>query len=201
MALILPPSVDHFNSLPDIVESSEAFQEECRTKKTLSDICGLFLKHRVHLIYGLGLVHQHFDLEDGEKLVNIGNVAIPLKTDFASTSFAATRWAFHGQGIIPYEFSIDARQIDMTQHSGFIHELGKLIHSRGLANNLGLCLLDSISDTTKGPTMEFTSGRANITLPFDVDPDDGQSVEAAWQVHEGKSVPLFAVGHHLLTVG
>ena len=48
--------------------------------------------------------------------------------------------------------------------------------------------------------MEFTSGRANITLPFDVDPGDGQSVEAAWQVHEG--IVIVVCGRcHQLTVG
>lgn len=184
MVLVLPPSVDHFNSLPGIAESDEAFQNYC-TPKMLSDICAVFLKHQAQHIYGLALVHQHFDLEADEKLVNIGNVAVPLKTDFVSAPIVATRWAFSAEGVIPYEFSTKGRQIDMNQHYDFIHELGKLVHSCGLSDNLGLCSLDSIVDTTKEPTMEFTSGRANITLPFDIDPEDGQSVEAAWQVHEG----------------
>lgn len=104
MALILPPSADHFNTLPDITESNKAFQDNC-TQNILSDICAVFLKHRVQNIYGLVLVHQHFDLESDEKLVNIGNVAVPLKTDIVSTSITATRWAFSGEGVIPYEFS------------------------------------------------------------------------------------------------
>ena len=29
--------------------------------------------------------------------------------------------------------------------------------------------------------MEFTSGRANITLPFDIAPNDGNNVDAMWQ--------------------
>ncbi|EHK23096.1 uncharacterized protein TRIVIDRAFT_60091 [Trichoderma virens Gv29-8] len=180
MALVLPPSVDHFNSLPGIAESNESFQTHC-TQKMLSDICAVFVKHKAQHIYGLALVHQHFDLETDEKLVNIGNVAVPLKTGSVSTTIAATRWAFSGESVIPYEFSTEARQIDMDQHHDFIYELGKLIHSCGLSDHLGLCSLDSIADTTKGPTMEFTSGRANITLPFDIDPENGQSVEAAWQ--------------------
>ncbi|PKK49171.1 hypothetical protein CI102_7237 [Trichoderma harzianum] len=180
MALVLSPSVDHFNSLPDIAESNKAFQDVC-TQNMLSDIYAVFLKHRVQTIYGLVLVHQHFDLESDEKLVNIGNVAIPLKTDIVSTSITATRWAFSGEGVIPYEFSTEGLQIDMNQHYDFIHELGKLIHSFGLSDYLGVCSLDSIAGTTEGPTMEFTSGRANITLPFDIDPKEGQSVEVAWQ--------------------
>lgn len=165
-------------------DDNEAFQNHC-TQKTLSDICAVFVKHKAQHIYGPALVHQHFDLETDEKLVNIGNVAVPLKTGSVSTTIAATRWAFSGESVIPYEFSTEARQIDMNQHHDFIYELGKLIHSCGLSDNLGLCSLDSIADTTKGPTMEFTSGRANITLPFDIDPENGQNVEAAWQVHEG----------------
>ncbi|RFU75000.1 serine threonine kinase, variant 1 [Trichoderma arundinaceum] len=192
MALFLPPSVDHFNSLPDIVESNGAFQNYC-TPKMLSDICAVCLKHQAQHIYGLALVHQHFDLEADEKLVSIGNVAVPLKTDFFLTPIAATRWAFSRKGIIPYEFSTEARQVDMSQHYDFVHELGKLIHSCGLSDNLVLCLLDSIADTTKGPTTEFTSDRANITLPFDIGPEDRQSVEAAWQALAGSLMWLRAL--------
>ena len=35
--------------------------------------------------------------------------------------------------------------------------------------------------------MEFTSGRANITLTFDANPHEGDSVEAAWIVDDSEA--------------
>lgn len=59
-------------------------------------------------------------------------------------------------------------------------EFRAIVHRWNLANILGICSLKQ--ENIDGPvSVEFTSGRANITLPFDVAPDDGFVVDAMWQ--------------------
>ena len=47
---------------------------------------------------------------------------------------------------------------------------------------LGVCAFTR-EDQDATTQVEFTQGRANITLPFDIDPQDGpdRSIEAVWQ--------------------
>jgi hypothetical protein len=71
---------------------------------------------------------------------------------------------------------------DVSGFQLFISELRVLLDSLGLIEKLGICVftgedLDSITQ------VEFTQGRPNITLLFDIAPEDGpnRSIEAVWQ--------------------
>ena len=185
--VVAAPS-DHFNFLPDIMESSDVFRNRC-TPEVFAQICQIFLKHHVQHVCGLALLHQHFDLQQDEKLVNIDNVAIPIKDSVSNLSIAASRWALLGEQVIPYEITERVDEIGMDIHAAFLCELSNKLRSYGLVETLGLCSVESISGTTAEPTMEFTSGRANITLAVDIDPLDGSSVEAAWRIDDGKWFP------------
>lgn len=55
-----------------------------------------------------------------------------------------------------------------------------MLKKAGLQNILGICSLGGRSRDAP-TTMEFTSGRANITLPFDITPNDGNTIDAMWQ--------------------
>jgi hypothetical protein len=46
----------------------------------------------------------------------------------------------------------------------------------GLMDTLGICVFPS-EDTDSTTQVEFTQGRANITLPFKIAPEDGQTVQ------------------------
>jgi len=62
----------------------------------------------------------------------------------------------------------------------FLLELAAILEKGHLANILGICSLPEKS-LDRPTTMEFTSGRANITLPFDIAPHDGNVIDAVWQ--------------------
>ena len=184
MPLVFPHSSDHFNSLPDITQSGNVFNEVCTPEVSIG-ICQIFLKHQVQRIFGLALLHQHFQLQRNEKMVNVGNVALPIIDSPSNLSVAASRWAISGDKVIPYEFTAGAEHIDMDKYVAFFSELSDALHSNGLADNLGLCSAESITEMASGPTTEFTSGRVNITLPFDPDPLGGNNVDAAWNISKG----------------
>ena len=184
MSVVLPPSSDHFNSLPDIIQSDHVFKKRC-TPEVLGEICQTFRKYQVQDVFGLALLHQHFEIQQNEQLVTFGNVAVPIKSSLEGLSVAASRWAFSGDKLIPYEFTAWAENIDMDTHAAFLVEMSQALRSSGLAHNLGLCSAGSIAGKDSEPTVEFTSGRANVTLPFDRDPQEGNSVDAAWKITQG----------------
>ena len=66
----------------------------------------------------------------------------------------------------------------------FLNNFCAFINKWKLVDILGICSLreGSIDDPV---SVEFTSGRASITLLFDVALDDGDVVDAIWQFSSG----------------
>lgn len=92
-------------------------------------------------------------------------------------------WRFVEQGIAPYEFTYGlSLQPDVSGFQPFISELKALLDRLELTEKLGICVFagEDLESTTQ---VEFTQGRVNITLPFDIAPETGsdRSIEAVWQ--------------------
>lgn len=186
MALeILPYSAERHNAPPGIDESGQRFAE-LNAAAVLDTIGRLFVKHQVEQTFGLALVHQHFDLESDEKLLNVGNVAVPCKANdgLDEDQINPSAWAVADGGVSPYEFTYGGTKVPLDAHTEFLAELSSAIKGHGLSENLGLCTLDEVGACDQ-PSMEFTSGRANMTTPFDLNPSEGGAVDAAWQVKRG----------------
>jgi hypothetical protein len=66
----------------------------------------------------------------------------------------------------------------------FLAEFRSIIDKWNLVDAFGICSLKEGS-IDEPVAVEFTSGRANITLPFDAVPDDGNVVDAMWQFSSG----------------
>lgn len=182
---ILPYNAQQYNSLPSIADAGTSLKPEDIAILT-STIGQVFVKHEVQNIFGIILLHNHFSLDVDEMLVNIGSVAVPWKTSSLATQLRNVRgsaWRFTEQGVAPYEFAYDvAPGPDVGGFQPFLSELRALLQHLGLAEKLGICAFTrEDQDTTT--QVEFTQGRANITLPFDIAPQDGpdQSIEAVWQ--------------------
>ena len=83
---------------------------------------------------------------------------------------------------MPYEFThaVPATSFDGQNMQAFLLELNTVLAKRNVMDILGIYFLRN-SPIDSPRTMEFTSGRANITLPFDIAPDDGNVTDAMWQ--------------------
>ena len=144
------------------------------------------MKHHVENFLGISLLHNHFFLKQHEKLVTVNSVAVPWDTTSGAMELAnvnATAWRFTNRGLAPYEFAHAADvEVSLGRHpiQSFLLELAAVLEKWHLTNILGICSLPENS-LSKPPTMEFTSGRANITLPFDIAPHDGNVIDAMWQ--------------------
>lgn len=129
--------------------------------------------------------HNHFLLECYEMLVDFDSVALPVDTRSGTKQLGAihaSSWRFTEKGIAPYEFTHTAQEISLDSQpvQSFSAEFGAILAKWNLANVFGICSL-SDKPIDRPTTMEFTSGRANITLPFDITPDDGNTIDAMWR--------------------
>ncbi|KYK59810.1 hypothetical protein DCS_00944 [Drechmeria coniospora] len=185
MTSVLPYSPQHYSSLPSIEDASETLTSDAVALLT-SAIGHVFVKHQVQKLFGIVLLHNHFTLKDDEILVNFGSVAVPWKTTSSAKQLLDVKgsaWRFTKDGLVPYEFTHYAYPAaDIGGFQSFLSELRDLLCSFGLVEKLGICALqDGVGD--RAPQVEFTQGRANITLPFDIDPTEGpdNSIEASWE--------------------
>jgi len=182
---VLPYSTQHYNSLPSIADAGRSLKPADIALLTTT-IGQVFVKHKVQKLFGIILLHNHFSLDENEILVNIGSVAVPWKTPSLAEQLRDVKgsaWRFTEQGIAPYEFAYDVSSLpDVSGFQPFISELRALLDRLGLTEKLGICVFTS-EDLDSTTRVEFTQGRANITLPFDIAPEDGpnRSIEAVWQ--------------------
>lgn len=175
---ILPYSVEHYNSLPELCEAEDQFKSSGASEILFTEIGPALVRHHVENILGVVLLHNHFLLNQNEKLVDVGHVAIPCAEELPNVS--ASSWRFIDEGIAPYEFVRSATETSLAQMEPFLAEFRTIINKRSLDHVFGICSLKE--ESIDGPvTTEFTSGRANITLPFDITPNDGNLVDAMWQ--------------------
>lgn len=185
MTTILSYSTQHYNSLPSIEDAGTTFTPADVALLTTT-IGQLFIEHKVEKFFVIILLHNHFYLDEDERLVNFGSVAVPCKTSSLEKQISRVRgsaWRFTEQGIAAYEFTYKTfLQHNLSDFQPFLSELRALLDRLGMIEKLGICALDS-EDVDSDTPVEFTQGRANITLPFDIAPKDGpnRSIEAAWQ--------------------
>lgn len=182
---VISYNAQNYISLPSIADAGTDLKPADIALLT-STIGQVFVKHEVQNLFGIILLHNHFFLDADEMLVNIGSVAVPWKTSSLATQLHDVRgsaWRFTEQGVAPYEFAYDiASRPDIGSFQPFLSELGALLDRLGLTGKLGICAFTR-EDQDATTQVEFTQGRANITLPFDIAPQDGpdRSIEAVWQ--------------------
>ena len=182
---VLPYSVEHYNSLPELGDAKQEFDAANVFNILYTEIGSIFIKHQVQDILGITLLHNHFPLDPNEMLVTFNSVAVPWDTTSGVkelSSVNATAWRFTDHGLAPYEFAHAAIAVPLGQHPmpSFLQELAVTFRKWNLTNILGICSLGETSIDSP-VAMEFTEGRANITLPFDITPNDGSAVDAMWQ--------------------
>ncbi|KAL9594509.1 MAG: hypothetical protein Q9219_006991 [cf. Caloplaca sp. 3 TL-2023] len=176
-----------YNSLPELNAAKAQLDEAGPFAILVDEIGKTFVKHGIHLSLGLVLLHNHFLLDANEMLVTVDSVAVPWNNTSGAPELSAVTpiaWRFIKDKLVPYEFgyltqcpAVEFHGLEMTS---FLHDLAAILRRWNLTDVLGICDLGKRSPS--GPvTMDITSGRANITLPFDISPNDGDAIDAMWE--------------------
>jgi hypothetical protein len=106
--------VEQYNSLPGLFEARDQF-ESAQSSDVLSELGQLLVKRGVQNMLGVTLLHNHFLLEQDEKLVIVDSVAVPVSTKVLG--IGASSWRFVKEGIAPYEFIRSDAKVFLTSHT------------------------------------------------------------------------------------
>ena len=198
MAAIIDYASSRFNSVPDIHAAVPNFTK-LQASTIISDVLGpLIAAAGMEHIIALTLVHSHFPVPNGGKLVNYGPVATPWSAanlQSCGDNIHPLKWQFveGGSGITPYEFTYSEQQPPVEAQltpevKEFLLILGGVLVEYGLANLIGVRLLGGMYnhlDHAELPDVEVTTGEASITLPghlfqYGLEPED-TFVETDWE--------------------
>lgn len=169
-----------FNSLPSLSQASKAAHG--RGMEALEGrIREFILDNQMQDKYGIALLHRHFAVQDGHRLVDLRHVsaewAVPSETEITQKY---NGWIFprtfrrFDEVATPYEFSY-AEQVPIYDHA-FMDSFFDLLKELGLDLVFGLRLLD---DHDRALRMEVTEGKVNLMMPLEAVPEDN-AFEALW---------------------
>lgn len=159
-----------FHSISSLHDADKHFRGKNGRSFVETKLKSLILQHGVANLFGVALVHRHFDLEEGTILVEKDMVTAPWKCD---NSFAK-----HGGRIIPiswfckdgrpcpYEFGFfpysTADPPKLEEHASFVQAFFAAVNLHDLGNSIGLRCLSGHESTGM---LECTEGKVNIMFP------------------------------------
>jgi len=180
--------------MPSLQESANAYRDHGIEHLLATQVRDIFLKHRAHESWNMVLVHQHFKLQEFERLVHVENASFPWNSKNIDLGVMErvlpTLWQFSnevdgGPGITPFEFeyvSDVSHAVGSKPDLGFLEELHEFLRTHNLLRYLGIAARHPQSTGSKGgaPVLtEITRGRVNITMPFGLAENDS-TVQVLW---------------------
>ncbi|KAI0964736.1 hypothetical protein F4678DRAFT_455112 [Xylaria arbuscula] len=157
-----------FNATPLLPDALQRHQKAAGNDWVYDVFGSLFRKHGVEKIFGIGLLHHHFPLEDDEYLTEVRGTSTAWKSRRGMRPHV---WALGAEdGILtPLEFTMDNDdKISPTypdwesdQAQQFLQELARLILNLKIDGVYGL--VQYPGDDFPG-CVEMTVGRANVNL-------------------------------------
>lgn len=177
-----------YGSLSTLGEALDMFDQGPGQAVLETEIRALFERNDgAAKVFGIGLLHRHFDMDEDEILVEHGSTSTPWKVPQDPINFMAGRivprsWRFDDAGggtarPQAYEFGFephsgDSNDADVAAHQTFIEELYGILEKNGLISTLGLMAVPPDYLPSHGREVvkcERTFGRANVV--FDIGPD------------------------------
>ncbi|KAA8896200.1 hypothetical protein FN846DRAFT_965870 [Sphaerosporella brunnea] len=168
---------DIFNRLPLFEDAQQALSKDLIQTSEVSMLRDLFRRHNLHTRLGLIMLHRHFSVYSGEKVVEYNGVATPWDVGDATEVFGGRLvprcWAFFDGKLCPTEFKFEPPRRGAAPNvtefpSEFVDEFFNFISKRGLDGLLGLTVFDSVGGFSGPREAERTVGRVSITLPVDM---------------------------------
>jgi hypothetical protein len=138
----------------------------------------IFARNKVQDRFGLYLNHRHFLLQQGERLVEYGNVQTPMQLSSASPDMMARvvpkTWGFFDGSLVPFEFKFasSAEALRPTfAPSQFLSDLQSYLDTNGLASRFGILSRVDHHDFDPQGYFEMTVGRVSMMVPNEDFPD------------------------------
>jgi hypothetical protein len=143
--------VAEYNKLLHISEADSLFEQQLVSAgitrgQLWSQLAPLFLEKTNVGRYAACLIHRHYLLKDGERMVTNGNSTRP-STD-TSVNIVAERWLSTGQDI-EYRFTDDPASLPPPPSANFLARFKSITDANGI-DILGVCYSPPIQDLAPG---------------------------------------------------
>ncbi|KAF2179622.1 hypothetical protein K469DRAFT_798258 [Zopfia rhizophila CBS 207.26] len=178
------PSSDHFQSLPPLEEAHSRFISQSGDDLVANVFRPFFLEHGVERRFGLLMLHRHFKLQLGEKLVHYGPCATPWKEIDSMPEATPIVWGvFRGRPhALEYKYSKGVTSDLSPNDLHFMDGFHQLQVEQGVDGMFGLCKYPG--DDFEG-SCEITQGRANVNLAPKNYSEDLIAIDTTWFFEEG----------------
>lgn len=191
MVAIKDYASEKYHSLRSLHEAHDLFLNANAEELVDTKICDLFVKHNLHNIYGVSLLHRHFDMSPEERLVESGNVSAPWSYHQPSSSLfggsvVPRSWMYSSadRAFYPIEFGYNAQlqqtypstpPSDMANGTAFLDEFCTLLEQYNMTDILGLTTMSPNAPGTM--KIEKTWGKTNVVFTVAEDESDVSSKE------------------------
>ncbi|KAI0818295.1 hypothetical protein GGR55DRAFT_674128 [Xylaria sp. FL0064] len=166
----------HFNRLPHASEVFPYLDEHPLHDTLVEKLRAVFLQHGTWQSFGLSTVHRHFDLTPQERLVEYHSIATPWEEPKhladVDGHILPANWTYLDGVLTSYEYRFTTtsemeRGPVPTLPTSFVESLYDMLREHGLESRYGIALLpEGAHDPSNPPRLEFTAGRANVTVPY-----------------------------------
>ncbi|KAF5687175.1 hypothetical protein FDENT_5499 [Fusarium denticulatum] len=205
-----PASYDHraVDAMTDVDVAAQRLQELNGLDHMKSCIRDVFMKHGVDKVFGVGLLHRHYDVAPNEKIIELGPVSSPwvVGDDEVITGGAVLphTWRVFDGELKPTEFKfVPQRELSNVDRpvfpATFVKELIGVLQETGLDEVLGVSLYEAGDPDNE--TMEVTYGRSSIVIPSTgligskvIGPQGFDAFQAAWTFSKKEGEDI--VAHH-----
>lgn len=156
-----------FNKILSLHDADKHFRGNDGLSFVQTKLKSLIVRHGVTLVFGVALVHRHFDLDEGTILVEKDNISAPWRYDGSFAKHGGrlipSAW-FYDEGIPrPYEYRFSpystADPPTLEEHARFVEEFFSIVNLHGMGSSVGLRLLSGHESTEM---LECTEGKVNI---------------------------------------
>ncbi|KAJ5394561.1 uncharacterized protein N7487_012202 [Penicillium crustosum] len=156
-----------FHGISSLHDANKHFRAKNGLSLVETKLKSLILQHGVANLFGVALVHRHFDLEEGTLLVEKDMVTAPWKCDRSFTKHGGriipTSWFYQGDRLYPYEFAFfpcsKVTPPELEEHTCFVEAFFEAVKLYGLDDFVGLRRLSGQESTGM---LECTEGKVNI---------------------------------------
>ncbi|KAG5805816.1 hypothetical protein H9Q74_008153 [Fusarium xylarioides] len=205
-----PASYDHraVDAMTDVDVAAQRLQELNGLDHMKSCIRDVFMKHGVDKVFGVGLLHRHYDVAPNEKIIELGPVSSPwvVGDDEVITGGAVLphTWRVFDGELKPTEFKFvpqcELSNVDRPVFpAAFVKELIGVLQETGLDDVLGVSLYEAGDPDNE--TMEVTYGCSSIVIPSTgligskvIGPQGFDAFQAAWTFSKKEGEGIIA--HH-----
>lgn len=159
-----------FHSISSLQDASQHFQEKNGPSLVETELKALILQHGVDNLFGVALVHRHFDLEEGTILVEKDMIMAPWRYDDSFAKYGGKiipiSWFCKEGRIHPYEFGFvpysKPEPPRLEEHASFVDAFFDAVNLHGLGDSVGIRRL---SGNKPMGMLECTEGNVNIMFP------------------------------------